>query len=116
MSDFIKRLSEDLRIDESKLHVLKYRWDGHTTDLEILLRQIGVGVEVNWTAYVELKNSKYLSNSYLSNPSFREGDIVGVDTDRESRYGQPDMTLLTAIQNITHIIELWGDATDGGAK
>ena len=113
MSDFIKRLTEDLRIDENKIHIINYRWG---SDLEIALRQVGKGKTVNWTAYVELKNSQYLSDEFLGYPTYRDGDIVGVDTDRESRYGSPDMTLLTAMQHMTNIIRSWGDATDGGAK
>jgi len=114
MSEFMNWLTDDLRIDEKDIHIIKYRLDEHKS-LEILLRQIGNGKKVNWTAYVELKNSQYLSDSYLGFPSYREGDVIGTDTDREKRWEKPDMTLLTAIQTITNMIDLWLDAT-GGAK
>ncbi len=60
---------------------------------------------IYFNAYVELKGSNILSESFLNYPTYREGDVLGVDTNHAHNDGQGEADRLAdALQQIGSII------------
>lgn len=69
----------------------------------------------HFNAYAELKGSEALSDSFLSHPTFRSGDWVGVDTAHSFNEKHTDVEKLSsALSQIQYIIEEWMSATKDG--
>ena len=64
-----------------------------------------------FTSYVELKNSKFLSDSCLGHPTFREEDWVGVDTAHSYNDKQDEsQKLLDVLSQISHVISRYKES------
>jgi hypothetical protein len=80
-------------------------------NIEIHIRYFTIDKKTVFDAYAELKNSKVLSESFLGHPTFRDEDIVGVDTAHSFNEKQTEAEkLLSAINQLTFIIEKWKEA------
>lgn len=63
-------------------------------------------------AYVELQDSNVLSDYYLGNVTYREDDVLGVDTAHAFNEGQPlENKLSSALHQIERVIKKWKIAT-----
>ena len=80
-------------------------------DIEIHIRKHKSFKTTVFCAYTELKNSNILKENFLGYPTFRDGDIVGVDTAHSFNMKQTEAEkLLSAIHQIIFIIEKWKEA------
>lgn len=84
---------------------------GHRVEV----RQHKIGKDVIFNAYVKLKDSNVLSDTFLGHPTYREGDVLGVDTAHARNEGQSEVRRLAdALHQIESIIESWKNATEEG--
>jgi len=68
-----------------------------------------------FNAYVELKGSQNLSDTFLGHPTFRDGDWVGVDTAHAFNENETmSQKLASALHQIESTIEVWKTATQEG--
>lgn len=69
----------------------------------------------HFCAYVELKGSQNLSDSFLGYPTYRKEDWVGVDTAHAFNEGETMAEkLASALHQIEGSIEAWKTATQDG--
>jgi hypothetical protein len=73
---------------------------------EVNIREMDLHTEIFYNAYVELKGSHMLSDEALNYPTYRNEDIVGVDTGHTYNEDQtPAEKLIDAIKQITEVIQ-----------
>ena len=73
---------------------------------EVNIREVDMQIEIFYDAYVELKGSHLLSDEALDYPTYRDDDIVGVDTGHAYNEDQtPAEKVIDAIKQITEVIE-----------
>jgi hypothetical protein len=101
-------------------------WKYHIYDVEVEVRMVEHSLLVgknakerttkrHFNAYAELKGSETLSGSFLSHPTFRREDWVGVDTAHSFNEKHTDAEKLSsALSQIQYIIEEWMSATKDG--
>lgn len=66
-----------------------------------------------FTAYAELKGASMMSETYLGNPTFFAGDVVGIDAAHAYNMGRTEAeNMRDAINQITHIITQWRKVTE----
>lgn len=75
----------------------------------------GTKTTVWFNAYVELKGSESMSDTYLGYPTFRKGAWLGVDTNHAFNQNQSEAEKLrSALGQIDSVIESWKKVTQEG--
>ena len=73
---------------------------------EVNIREMDIVIEVFYNAYVEISGSHVLSDEALNYPTYRNGDILGVDTGHLFNKSQTQVDkLIDAIKQITEVIQ-----------
>ena len=97
----------NLRNDEFSI----FNIDGVRVEVRKCKMQDLKGGMVWFNAYAELEGSKSLNDDFLDNPTFRSGDVVGVDTMHSYNEGQSnEEKLSSALHQIEYIIKSWKKA------
>lgn len=83
---------------------------GH--EVLIVKRTVGIDIDPFFCAYVELKGQSIFSDRFLGHPTYRKGDVVGIDTAHSFNETQTELQKFkSAISQITRVIEAYNTAT-----
>ena len=104
-----EKMNEILEADKNKSNDFASKSLGliNVAGKQVNIREIKLGNEAIWyNAYVDFKGSSAVKDDYISWATFREGDIIGVDTMHSYNDEQTQaQKLIDAIHQIEHIIE-----------
>jgi hypothetical protein len=80
----------------------------------VTIKRIETGKRIWFCAYVELKDSNVLNESFLGYPTYRKEDVVGVDTGHAFNENHTEAEKLSsALSQIESIIKVWNKAING---
>lgn len=83
--------------------------------IKVEVKRLTLNERFWFCAYADLKNSRYLSDTFLGYPTYRKEDIVGVDTAHAFNERQNEAEkLASALHQIESIIKSWKSATEEG--
>lgn len=98
--------------DEEYFLEKEHRWSiFNIMGYRVEVRRMEGNERVWFTAYVRLRNSKFLSDNFLSHPTLREGDVCGIDTAHSFNEDQSEAEKLSsALHQIETVIERYKEA------
>lgn len=101
----MKKITEELdkQLTADKFETINIM--GYDVEIRKMNRSVNK-IGFHFCSYVLLPNSKHLSDNFLGNPTYREGDTIGFDTAHAFCIDYSELDLFrSAIDQITHAIK-----------